>query len=190
MIFIRGIAIAHDAEMILKRFGKQNYIRLAQMLDVDDRKMFLSKIIAADLYPLDSYVRFIEAGIQLFYNGDKTAVLRNTEEIIDRQIKGVFRWFIQFGSPTYISNEIVKITKAYFEGVTVDTIINGNGRFVGQIRGFQKRHEIMQYAIIGFFRKALTISGAKNVQAKFTVPFSDNKEYSEIVVTWGVEIIL
>jgi hypothetical protein len=190
MIFIRGIAIAHDVEMLLKRFGKQNYIRLAETLDAEDRKIFLNKIIAADLYPLDSYVRFIEASINLFFKGDKSAVLRNTEEIIDRQLKGVFRWFIQFGSPAYITNEIVKITQAYFEGVTVNPIINGNGRFVGRIVGFKKKHEIMQYAIIGFFRKSLSISGAKNVQAKFTIPFSDNKEYSEIMVTWGVEIIL
>jgi hypothetical protein len=189
MIFIRGIAIAHDADLLLRRFGKENYIRLVQTLDSEDRKLFLNKIIAADLYPLDAYLRFVEAGNRLFFNGDKTAVLKNTEEIIDRQLKGVFRWFIQVGSPTSVTSEIVKITQAYFEGVTVETIINGNGRFVGRIKGFEKQHEIMQYAIIGFFRKALSISGAKNVQARFTIPFSDNKD-SEIIATWGVEIIL
>jgi hypothetical protein len=190
MIFIRGIAVANDVERILKQFGKQNYIRVVKMLNAEDQELFLNKIIAADLYPLDSFVRFVEAEIQLLYNGDRTRIIHNSEDIFKRQLQGVFRWFIQFGTPSYVIGEIVKITQAYFEGVSMKPVIMGNGRFLGQILGFEKKHEILQYAIIAFFKKALETSGAKNVQAKFTVPFSTEKQYSEILVTWGVEIIL
>ena len=190
MIFIRGIAIAHDVDQFLRRFGKQNYIRLVEMLDPEDQKIFFGKIIAADLYPLDPYIKYIELGNRLFYDSDRTFFLKNTEDIIDRQLKGVFRWFVKFGSPGFVTGEIVKITQAYFEGITVHPVIQGNGRFVGRIKGFKKSHQILEYAIIAFFKKALEISGAKNVQALFTIPFSDDKDYSEIAVSWGVEIIL
>jgi hypothetical protein len=49
--------------------------------------------------------------------------------------------------------------------------------------GFQKQHRIMGFAIIGFFRKTLEISGAKNVVIQFTVPFEEGSEYAELSIT-------
>jgi hypothetical protein len=51
--------------------------------------------------------------------------------------------------------------------------------------GFQKQHRIMDFAIIGFFRKTLEISGAKNVVIQFTVPFEEGSEYAELSITWS-----
>jgi len=43
----------------------------------------------------------------------------------------------------------------------------------------------MQYTIIGFFRKALELSGAKQVAVNFKVPMSDDAAYSEVAITWA-----
>jgi len=51
--------------------------------------------------------------------------------------------------------------------------------------GFQSQHEIVGYAIIGFYRKALEISGAKQVAVNFTVPISAGGEYAELKITWA-----
>jgi hypothetical protein len=43
----------------------------------------------------------------------------------------------------------------------------------------------MGFAIIGFFRKALEISGAKDVAVRFTVPIDQGAEFAELSITWG-----
>lgn len=43
----------------------------------------------------------------------------------------------------------------------------------------------MECGIIGFFRKALEISGAKQVKLEFTVPISKGETYSELTITWA-----
>ena len=43
--------------------------------------------------------------------------------------------------------------------------------------GFEKQHRIIGFAIMGFFKKALEISGAKNVVLCFTVPIEEGKVF-------------
>jgi hypothetical protein len=51
--------------------------------------------------------------------------------------------------------------------------------------GFKGRHEIMGYVILGFYRKALEICGAKDVAVNFTILISAGGEYAELIITWA-----
>ena len=43
----------------------------------------------------------------------------------------------------------------------------------------------MGFAIVGFFRKALEISGAKDVAVRFAVPIEAGQEFAELSITWS-----
>jgi hypothetical protein len=43
----------------------------------------------------------------------------------------------------------------------------------------------MGFAIMGFFKKALEISGAKNVVLCFAVPIEEGKVFSELSISWS-----
>ncbi|HMD10588.1 MAG TPA: hypothetical protein VKH63_23865 [Candidatus Acidoferrum sp.] len=43
----------------------------------------------------------------------------------------------------------------------------------------------MGFAIVGFFKKALEISGAKDVAIYFSVPIEEGKGYSELSIAWS-----
>jgi len=51
--------------------------------------------------------------------------------------------------------------------------------------GFEKQHYLSEYGIIGFFRKALEISGAKNVAAEFTNKISAGTGIADLSLTWS-----
>lgn len=50
--------------------------------------------------------------------------------------------------------------------------------------GFEKQHRIMGFAIIGFFKKALEISGAQEVNIYFSTPIEDGKAFCELSIAW------
>ncbi len=58
------------------------------------------------------------------------------------------------------------------------------GKALLKYTGFEKQHRIMGFALIGFFNKALEISGAKNVAIHFATPIEDCKGYSVLFIAW------
>jgi len=46
-------------------------------------------------------------------------------------------------------------------------------------------HRLIGLSIIGFYRKALEISGAKDVKAEFTTSIEEDKGYCELVLNWN-----
>jgi hypothetical protein len=43
----------------------------------------------------------------------------------------------------------------------------------------------MGFAIIGFFKKALEISGARDVTIHFATPIDEGKPFSELSISWS-----
>jgi hypothetical protein len=51
--------------------------------------------------------------------------------------------------------------------------------------GFEKQHRIMGFAIIGFFNKALELSGANDAVIYFTTLIEEGREYAELSIAWS-----
>jgi hypothetical protein len=63
--------------------------------------------------------------------------------------------------------------------------LQGPGKALVRYTGFEKQHRIMGFAIIGFFKKALEISGAKDVVLSFTTPIEEGKTFAELSIGWS-----
>jgi hypothetical protein len=50
--------------------------------------------------------------------------------------------------------------------------------------GFEKHHRLLEYVLIGFYRKALELCGAKQVQVMVTVPIANGGRFCELTKTW------
>lgn len=72
-----------------------------------------------------------------------------------------------------------------FDGVQIIPEMKGPNRATIQYVGFSRNHRIMGLAILGFFRKALEISGAKKVDVHFTVPIEAGEKFCELALTWS-----
>lgn len=75
--------------------------------------------------------------------------------------------------------------ETYFDGIQIIPEVDDSRQASIKYVGFKKRHAILQYTIIGVFRKALELSGAKQVNVNFKVPMSDDTDYSEVAITWA-----
>ena len=185
MVQIKGSAIKETIEQIKKRAGEEAFQKILGLLDPETRKVCESEVFASTWYSLDIFTRFLEIEIRVFADGNEEMVTRGSEAIIERQLRGIYKAFVKLGSPEFVIKRIAAVHATYFQGVPIEVQLQGSGKALVKYTGFEKQHRIMGFAIIGFFKKALEISGAKDVVLHFTTPIDEGKEYSELSIAWS-----
>jgi len=116
--------------------------------------------------------------------GNEQDLIRGAEIVIERQLSGIYKWFVKLGSPEFVLNRMSAVHRTYFQGVDIKVNLPGPGKAVVKYTGFAKQHRLMGLIIIGFYRKALEISGAKEVKAEFTSSIEADKGYCELLLSW------
>ena len=185
MVQIKGSAIQGTINQIKSRAGDDALDKILGLLDDDAKKVFSGEIFSSSWYPLDVFARFLEVEISVLAAGNEELVTRGSEAVIERQLRGIYKAFVKLGSPEFVIKRIAAVHATYFDGVPIEVQMPAPRSAIVRYRGFQKQHRIMGFAIIGFFKKALEISGAKNVGLKFTVPIEQGGEFAELSITWS-----
>jgi len=104
--------------------------------------------------------------------------------VIERQLSGIYKIFISLGSPEFVIRRIAAVHSTYFDGVEIIPEMKGPNNAPIQYVGFAPQHRIIGFVIIGFFRKALEISGAKQIDVRFRVPIGAGERYCELLLNW------
>jgi hypothetical protein len=185
MVQIKGSAIHETINQIKSRSGDDALNKIFGLLDEEARKVFQGEVFSSTWYPLDVFTRFLEIEIRVLADGNEEMVTRGSEAVIERQLRGIYKAFVKLGSPEFVIKRIAAVHATYFQGVPIEVDMPAPRSAVVRYRGFQKQHRIMGFAIIGFFKKALEISGAKDVAIRFTVPIEEGKEFAELAITWS-----
>jgi hypothetical protein len=180
---IKGSAVFDMIRAVKTRAGEEGFRALVALVDDPFRAMFLGGIFDAAWYPLDAYVAFLAASLK--YSGDDENVLiGRTEAVVERQLQGIYHVFVRQGSPESIIKRIVTIHRTYFKGASVDFDLPTPCSAVVKYGGFEKRHRLLEYVIIGFFNKSLELCGAKSVEVVVTVPIAKDSGFCELTMTW------
>jgi hypothetical protein len=185
MVQIKGSAIKETINQIKSRAGEDAFQKILGLLDEESRKICQGEIYSSSWYPLDLFTHFLEVEIKVLADGKEEMVTRGSEAVIERQLRGIYKAFVKLGSPEFVIKRIAAVHATYFQGVPIEVHLQGSGRALVRYTGFTRQHRIMGFAIIGFFKKALEISGAKDVVLYFTIPIEDGKSYSELSIAWS-----
>ena len=184
MIEIKGSIVSDSINSVKRRSGDQVYLGIVDRLGEQSRKLFEKTILASSWYPLDSFVEFLALDIQLTANGNEQELVTRSEALFDHQLKGIYRVFVKFGSPEFVLTRISVVHNSYFKGVSVQVAMEGSDKARIKYVGFEKQHRLIGLSIIGFFKKALEISGAKNVRVKYLTSIEEGKGYCDLELSW------
>lgn len=184
-VTIKGSAVLDTVRAFRKRSGDDGYDRILGTLDEATQAVFRGAILPTTWYPLDAFVRLLEADLRETAGGDEFELVARSEWLVEKQLRGVYRLFVKLGSPEFVLKRISIVHMTYYNGVQLETTSLTRGRAVLRYTGFQASHRLIGNAIIGFYRKALALSGAKDVEAWFATPIGDARGYAELVVTWS-----
>jgi hypothetical protein len=185
MVQIKGSAIKETINQIKSRAGEDAFQKILGRLDEETRKVCQGEIFSSSWYPLDLFARFLEIEIQVLADGKEEMVTRGSEAVIERQLRGIYKAFVKLGSPEFVIKRIAAVHATYFQGVPIEVHMQGEGKALVRYTGFEKQHRIMGFAIIGFFKKALEISGAKDVVIYFSVPIEKGETSCELSIAWS-----
>ena len=183
MADIKGRVLLDTLAAIRERAGEQELSTIVKSLSDNSRKVLESPILFSEWYPLDAFAEFLEADVRETANGDREALANRSERVVESQLRGVYRIFVKLGTPRFVISRISGVHETYFRGVKIVPEFEGHAAKIKYF-GFQKKHGIMEPIIIGFFRKALKVSGANRVDLKFTIPIAQAGAFSELTVTW------
>lgn len=183
MADIKGSVVLDSLAAIRARSGEAELKKIMASLSEASREMFEKPIYISEWYSLDAFAEFLEADVRVTAGGDRNVLSQRSEKVIETQLRGVYKIFVKFGSPGFVITRISAVHATYFKGVQIIPEVEDHSAVIKYV-GFQKQHEIFEYTISGFFRKALEISGAKQVALKFTIPISAGEPYSELAIQW------
>jgi hypothetical protein len=184
MLQVKGGVLIDAMSLRKARLGEKEHFRLLGLLDPETKKIFQGRLISTEWYPLDAWVDFIEVDVRELWKGNPKGLIEASEKVIEKQLRGIYRFLIKLGSPESIIKRLTVINSTYLKGIEVQPTIVAPGKAVIRYRGLEKRHKVIEYTFIGFYRKALEISGAKNFEASITTSIADGKGYFELTVTW------
>lgn len=185
MAEIKGTVLIDSIKAIKARGGEEEFQKIVKRLDRATRAIFENQISPSSWYSVDAFAEFLEADIRETAAGVREVLIQRSERVIETQLHGIYRVFIKYGSPMFVVKRIAAVHATYYRGIEIIPQPHASTGAVIRYIGLRKRHEIMGYGIIGFFRKALEISGARDVSVKFTVPISDEREYAELTIGWA-----
>jgi hypothetical protein len=180
---IKGTVLLDTLAAIKARAGESELAKIISHLSPETRTIFGAAIHSSTWYPLDAFVEFLEVDIRETAGGDREMLAKRAERVIESQLKGIYRVFVRLGSPGFVISRISAVHATYFDGVQIIPELEPHKAVVKYV-GFARHHEIMGYTIVGFYRKALEISGAKQATVQFTVPIAGGGPYSELTITW------
>jgi len=180
---IKGLAVLGAVQRIKTISGDEIFKKVLDELNEKDKKIFSGNLLPSIWYPLNSFTNFLKAEVKIVYKGDNTKLRLGSEAIVENHLKGIYKFFVKLGSPEFVVAKIGAIHKTYFDGIELEKEIT-KGQFIGKYFGYEIGQDVYEEVIIGFYKKALEISGAKNIQAKFDIPINEGKEYAQIIVTW------
>jgi hypothetical protein len=180
---IKGTVLLDTLAAIKARAGEEEVAKIMQHLSDETKAVFEKTIYVSAWYPLDAFVDFLEADIRETAGGNFEVLTRRSEKVTEGQLRGVYKIFVKLGSPGFVITRIAAVHATYFKGIQIIPEVEKHSAVIKYV-GFQKNHSILEFTILGFFRKALEISGAKQVSLKFTVPISAGGSYSELSITW------
>lgn len=108
---------------------------------------------------------------------------QRSEKVVGAHLRGVYKIFVKLGSPKFVITRISAVHETYFRGVKIMLEFEPHSATIKYF-GFQRKQNIMEPVIVGFFRKALAMSGANQVDLRFTIPIARGGPYSELAISW------
>jgi hypothetical protein len=184
MIEVKGSIIVETIDAIKQKFGDEVYNKILNNLDENDKKIFGKIVLEVGWYNLDSFAKLLEQDVLVTLNGDEKELIVRSEGVFERQLKGIYRFFIKLGSAEFVIKNLSLVHKTYFRGVSIDVKMESPNKALVRYTGFEKQHRIIGFSIIGFFKKALEMSGARDVNPYYTTPIEENKGYCDLAITW------
>ncbi len=183
---VKGTSVRSIIEFVDKFFPTRKQEWLNALPD-ESRRIMSGFLFSNNWYPLrESLIIPMKVISKIFYNGDDVKTARTMGRFsADVALGGIYRFFIQFGSPKYIIERGSRVFATYFRPSEMIVLnVQKNNLYV-HVTLFPDSDPIVEENIAGWMERALEKSGCKNVKVVVTKSLSKNDNVTEYFLSWG-----
>jgi hypothetical protein len=119
-----------------------------------------------------------------FYGGDDEGAWEAGKFSADQALGGMYRLFIQFGTPAFLVGRSVRVFETYFRPCRVVVAEAQSNRAVLHIQEFPEPSHLVECRIASWMKRGLELSGCKSVTATITKSLATGDSLTEIVQEW------
>jgi len=164
-------------------FGEEGYKKWLESISPEAKKFFTNKKID-DWYDDNIFLDPVKILCDLFYDGD----LFGAEELgkfdVENSLNSILKIFIKFGSPEFIIKRASTLFGKYYKDVSAEIINLEKNKAKIRIHNFKNMNKINEHLIIGWIKKSLEFSGAKNIKINIEQKNINNKNVINFFGTW------
>ena len=182
---VKGTAVRSIPEFVQKHFPLR-YQEWLNSMPESSKKLMSGLIFTNNWYPLNEGLTIPMKTIsKLFYGSDD----RKTARVMGQYsatiaLTGVYKFFIQFGSPKFIIERGGRVFSTYFQPSEMVVVNAQKDSLSVHITKFPEPEVIIEHNIAGWMEKALEVSGCKQVKAEITRSLVNKNSYTEIKINW------
>jgi len=189
MQYVKAVTVLSSIKYMNERFGKDALSEaLSELSDADKFIINDPKLIGSRLIPLDTYLSYLQLIIKNLNQGDDSIMDDVGAHDANRELNGVYRAFLKIASPEFVIKQSGVIYNTYYKsdnaGMKTSVKRISKNKFVASAHGLEAKYGLIELKIIAWYRKALELSGAKDINIIRTVTLAENKGYFEAQVDW------
>ncbi len=182
---VKGTAVRSIPEFVDKFFisRKQEWL---EAMPESSRNILNDFIFTNNWYPIKEALAIpMQTISKLFFNGDDVKTARTMGKYsADVALGGVYRFFIQFGSPRYIIERASRIFSTYFQPSELIVVDIQKNSLKINITLFPEPYTIVEENIAGWMERALEKSGCYNPKVTITKSLTKADPITEYFILW------
>lgn len=180
---VKGTAVIPVVRFVQEKY-KDRYDEWIKSLSADSANI-MKTVMNSRWYPLkESIIEPTQKVCDLFYAGKEAGALEMGSCSADYGLKGVYKLFVQFGSPSFIISKSSQILPTYYKDSVIEVFKETKNSVVVHITKFPDIHRLLELRIAGWQKRSLEICGCKNVKMEITKSLTKGDPFTELVFNW------
>lgn len=182
---VKGTSVRGTYDFVKNNFPL-HFEKWKEELPSGARNIMNSLILTNKWYPIkEGLIDPIETVSKMFYNNDVqyTGFYMGSYHA-EHSLKGIYKFFVRMNNPIFIVERGVDVFNTYFRPTKFDIETRNNFSAIIHLYEYENPHIAIESSIEGWTRKAIEISGGRNVQTKIVKSLTRNDDLTEIVLYW------
>lgn len=160
---IKGNTLDSFPDYIATRFGKGEVAAFASALSPEAGKVIREGPVKSTWYSRAIYFEILTSFAQRYGGDNPSKLVRDLSAFAaERDLNGIYRFFLKFGYPGFVLGQSAVLWKNYFEGGVLEVVRKEKSRMIVRLLD----DIYLPYTcdlIIGYGERATTLSGGKDV---------------------------
>jgi hypothetical protein len=181
---VKGTAVIPIIHFAKDKFGSKSEEWMKSLSDKSAD--ILSSVLSSGWYPMDeAMIEPTQKICDLFYSGNPAGAQELGKYSADFGLKGAYKLFVKFGSPSFIVARASQILPAYYKNSAMKVVEEKKNGSVIQVTSFPDMHRLVELRISGWMERALEICGSKDINIDITRSITRGDTVTEYNIRWN-----